>query len=130
MEPASYQVIVTYTGGGFDLGSDAWDIIAYYELPNPQESYVPGGGFMGMPAPDSVTTIVNNFSVTGAEKVIEAYEKHLFDDELRELLRENGAGLFYDGGDGEARCDAVTWSEELPARFEDYTPGRTGCFFV
>ena len=121
VEPASYQVHVTYTGSGFDLGSGNWDLIAYYELPNPQESYVPGGGFMGAPSPDNVTTIVNNFSTAGAEKVIEAYERHLFDDELRQLLRQNGAGLFYDGGDGDPRCDAVTWSEALPERFEAYT---------
>ena len=119
--PATHKVTFTYTGGGIDLCSGNWDIIAYYELPNPNESYVPGGGFMGMPYRDSVTTITNCFTAKGAEKVIEAYEKHLFDDEMRQLLRENGAGLFYDGGDGDPRCDAVTWSDGLPEKFEAYT---------
>lgn len=119
--PATHQVTVSYQGTGIDLGAGAWDIIAYYELPNPQEGYVPGGGFMGMPAQDNVTTITNCFTAKGAEKVIEAYEKHLFDDEMRQLLRENGAGLFYDGGDGDPRCDGVTWSDGLLERFEGYT---------
>lgn len=119
--PATHRVVLTYTGKGIELGAGHWDIIAYYELPNPYESYVPGGGFMGAPDPQSVTTITNCFTAAGAEKVIEAYEKHLFDDELRELLRKNGAGLFYDGGDGDPRCDAVTWSDGLVEKFRAYT---------
>lgn len=76
---------------------------------------------MGMHPGNSRQSITNCFSAAGAAKVIEAYEKHLFDDEMRQLLKENGAGLFYDGGDGDPRCDAVTWSEGLPEKFESYT---------
>ncbi len=119
--PATHKVTFTYTGKELELGKGHWDVIGYYQLPNPNESYVPGGGFMGMHAGNSRQTITNCFTAAGAEKVIEAYEKHVFDDEMRQLLRENGAGLFYDGGDGDPRCDAVTWSEGLPERFEAYT---------
>ena len=119
--PATHRVSFTYTGSGLELGEENWDVIAYYELPNPNESYVPGGGFMGMHPGNARQTITNCFSAAGARKVIDSYEKHVFDDEMRQLLRENGAGFFYDGGDGDPRCDAVTWSEGLPEKFEAYT---------
>lgn len=119
--PATHKVTFTYTGGGIDLGEGNWDVIAYYQLPNPNESYVSGGGFMGMHAGNRRQTITNCFTPAGAEKVIETYEKHVFDDEMRQLLRENGAGLFYDGGDGDPRCDGVTWSEGLVEKFQAYT---------
>ena len=122
LDPATHTVTFTYTGPGLNLGEGCWDIIAYYQLPNPKESYVPGSGFFGMGDPgDNHRTIVNCFTVAGAEKVIDTYESHVFDDEMRELLRKNGAGLFYDGGDGDPRCDAVTWSEGLPEKFLEHT---------
>lgn len=119
-EPASHAVTVTYKGSGFTLADGNWDIIAYYELCNPKNTHTPNPGAFSLGG-DKKYTITNCFSAAGAEKVIDTYERYIFDDEIRELFRQNKGGLFYDGGDGDPRCDDVTWTEDLPQAFEDYT---------
>lgn len=119
-ESASYAVTVTYKGSGFTLADGNWDIIAYYELCNPKNTHTPNPSFFNFGGGDKYT-ITNCFSAAGAEKVIDTYERYIFDDEIRELFRQNKGGLFYDGGDGDPRCDDVTWTEDLPRAFEEYT---------
>jgi len=116
-ETYDYNYVLTYAGAGGAIGEagETWEITAYYQGINPRNDK--SSGFTAKTT--STLCTVDYFSVDGAAAHIDTYTNKVFDGELIEMIKENNGGFMYDGSDGHPNTTATTWSEGLPARFEE-----------
>ncbi|MEV4564497.1 glycosyl hydrolase [Nonomuraea sp. NPDC049419] len=111
LDPASVRTVpvdggtITWTAPG----DGDWLLISYWQRGSGQR---PESG--PHTAPEAY--VVDHFSRTGTQAVIDFWERRLLTPSIRKLLKRAGGALFEDSI--EIESDALPWTPELPAEFE------------
>ncbi|UOE21197.1 alpha-L-rhamnosidase [Thermobifida halotolerans] len=89
-----------------------WAVISYWERGSGQR---PERG----PHTEPVSYVVDHFSTTGTQAVIDFWEEAILNNRVRALLKKAGGALFEDSI--EMETDATLWTTTMPEDFERHT---------